>query len=198
MSCMQSISVGEIMKKLPFLTKLIFIWSLPFLMGLRSLEKVLPLDHRMNGASRLGIEQEIGSLAPQRRIDIDIMARTIYGEARGEKSDRALLAIGHVIMNRVGHKNWSNSPKTVVLEKAQFSCWNKNDPNCHFLQNATLDDVDFRRAYRAAIVTLNRTIDPTNGATHYHSVHLKKRPLWAKNNKVKPVGRFGNHLFYKV
>lgn len=184
-------------KNLPFLTKLIFICTLPFLMGLRFVGDVPPKTNKITGISRLHIEQEIESLDPQNRLHIDVMARTIYGEARGEKNDQALLAIGHVILNRVNHKNWSNSPKKVALEDAQFSCWNRSDPNCHFLKQVTLDDPHFRRAYRAAIMSLHRTIDPTKGATHYHSVHLKKKPIWAKSKNFKFVGRFGNHLFYK-
>jgi N-acetylmuramoyl-L-alanine amidase len=192
---------GLLLKKISFVRTIIFVCSLPILMGLRFIDAVT-ITHGvhtpLHGFSRYQIERDLGALSPKTRKHIDTMARTIYGEARGEKDDQALLAVAHVILNRAAHKNWGDSPKKVALERAQFSCWNANDPNCQLLGQLTLEDPHFRRAYRAAIVAMQRTEDPTNGATHYHSVHLKRKPKWAKNRNFKSVGRFGNHAFYRA
>lgn len=58
--------------------------------------------------------------------DIDILARTIYGEARGEKT-AGKKAVACVIMNRYKAKKWF-SGKTIAetcQKPWQFSCWNK-------------------------------------------------------------------------
>ncbi len=143
------------------------------------------------------IQYDLWMFSPSKRQSIDIMARTIYGEARGEKTTRALLAIAHVILNRVEHKNWGQTAKDVIQQPLQFSCWNTNDPNRDIIQNVTLENPEFRRAYRVAIMAIQRKIDPTKGATHYHSKHMKKKPLWAKTKALNPTGQFGNHVFYK-
>ena len=70
--------------------------------------------------------------------DIDILARTIYGEARGEKT-AGKKAVACVIMNRYKAKKWF-SGKTIAetcQKPWQFSCWNKNDPNRQKIMNAT-------------------------------------------------------------
>lgn len=189
-----------IMRRQSFVTKLIFICALPFLVGLRFIDDLgvtQKQSHTLCGFSRFQIEQDIAAFSPKERKHLDTMARTIYGEARGENDDHALLAVAHVILNRTEHKNWGTSPKKVVLEPSQFSCWNQRDPNRPLLECITLDDPHFRRAYRAAIVALKRSDDFTNGATHYHSIYLKRKPKWAKNKNFKPIGQFGRHEFYK-
>jgi len=61
--------------------------------------------------------------------NVEYMARTLWGEARGE-SEEGQVAVGHVIKNRVEKKTWyGKTIKDVCLKKWQFSCWNENDPN---------------------------------------------------------------------
>lgn len=59
---------------------------------------------------------------------IDYMARTAWGEARGEGS-RGMQAVINVIMNRVRAGSWYGAtPKEVCTKKSQFSVWNKKRP----------------------------------------------------------------------
>ena len=60
--------------------------------------------------------------------DVDILARTIYGEARGE-TDEGKRAVGLCILNRYKSKKWfsANTIAEVCQKPLQFSCWNKND-----------------------------------------------------------------------
>ena len=66
--------------------------------------------------------------------ETDILARTIYGEARGE-SISGMEAVASVVLNRVAFANrrgrfwWGNSIAEVCRAPKQFSCWNRNDPN---------------------------------------------------------------------
>jgi N-acetylmuramoyl-L-alanine amidase len=129
----------------------------------------------------------------------DVLARTLYGEARGEKV-RGLEAVASVIINRVekaisrGGYWWGSDVESVCLKKWQFSCWNVNDPNRVKLMKVTRSNKVFatckRVAQRALAGCLN---DLTNGATHYHVKGL--RPAWSRNQV--PCAEIGNHLFYK-
>src|SRR3546814_5919032 len=65
---------------------------------------------------------------------IDVLARTVWGEARGE-SVRGMEAVASVVVNRVrraiarGGYWWGNDVVGVCLKPCQFSCWNDGDPN---------------------------------------------------------------------
>ncbi len=132
--------------------------------------------------------------------EIEIMAKTIYGEARGEYYHkngglRALEAIGHVIMNRSFAKSIPIS--SVCLQPWQFSCWNKGDPNREIIENVTLDDPIYRICFVIAKrIACEELDDITGGATHYYSTSLRRPPYWAKNQK--PTIKIGRHLFFKI
>lgn len=132
--------------------------------------------------------------------DLDIMARTIYGEARGE-SQIGRIAVGWVIRNRaemdLGNDGlpdwWGEGIKGVCQRPWQFSCWNQNDPNRAKLLTVTHKDAAFKACLTAARdVLLGSMADPTGGATHYHTASVA--PPWAKGLKHTTVGR---HRFYK-
>lgn len=125
--------------------------------------------------------------------DIDILARTIYGEARGE-SEEGQIAVACVIMNRYKSKKWF-SGRTIAetcLKARQFSCWNADDPNCAKIKQVgpTVLKPYFKLA--ESIIT-GAQGDITNGATHYHTKAIM--PLWARNKK--PCATIGAHVFYK-
>ena len=63
-------------------------------------------------------------------VDAEILtlARTLYGEARGEPRE-GIEAVANVILNRVLSNRYPNTIAKVCLQRLQFSCWNDNDPN---------------------------------------------------------------------
>ena len=130
--------------------------------------------------------------------EIEIMAKTIYGEARGEykkEGIKALEAVGHVIMNRSLSSSLPVSSE--CLKPKQFSCWNPGDPNRKVTENATLSDPVYRICYIVAKrIICGEVDDITGGANHYYSRHLKKIPYWAKG-KISTV-QIGNHIFFKL
>ena len=130
--------------------------------------------------------------------EIEIMAKTIYGEARGvyKKSGvNALAAVGHVIMNR--SLAGSIPVSSVCLQPKQFSCWNPCDPNRKIIENATLSDPVYRICFVVAKQILCGEIyDITGGANHYYSRYMKKIPYWAEGKK--PTAKIGNHIFFKL
>ena len=88
--------------------------------------------------------------------DIDILARTIFGEARGEYNRpdggiAALIVIANVVMNRLKQGGWFGSTiKEVCLKPWQFSCWNKNDPNLALLQETNVSNPIFKVCQQVA------------------------------------------------
>lgn len=124
--------------------------------------------------------------------DIDILARTIYGEARGEKTV-GKKAVACVIMNRYKSKKWF-AGKTIAetcQKPWQFSCWNKNDPNRQKIMNASA--VELGECLTIAEKFVNgEEKDFLCGACHYHTLNVK--PNWAEGKKADFM--IGHHLFY--
>lgn len=126
---------------------------------------------------------------------IDVLARTIWGEARGEGT-AGMQAVANVIVNRAANPSWWGGNIMQVCRKPyQFSCWNEGDLNRVQLKVLTAKDLYFatalRIARRAAYGLLE---DITHSADHYHAAGIT--PGWAKGQT--PVAVIGNHIFYKL
>lgn len=133
--------------------------------------------------------------------DCDVLARTLYGEARGEyhRVDGgigSLLAVAHVIKNRALKGGWfGSSIHDVCLKPKQFSCWNVGDPNRAIVMNVTQDDGVFAQCLVVAEKTLNNAWpDITKGSDHYHATYVL--PFWAVGKT--PRFSMGRHLFYQL
>ena len=124
---------------------------------------------------------------------IDIMARTIYGEARGEEEE-GQIAVGNVIKNRVKKKTrYGRNIKDVCLKAWQFSCWNHKDPNFKIISSLDRRNKTFVKLLATAEQILNNDVkDNTKRSTHYHTSAIK--PKWSKG--LTPIVTIGNHLFY--
>lgn len=132
--------------------------------------------------------------------DINICARTLYGEARGEYKTygpAALIAVANVIMNRLKRKGkYGNTLTEVCLKPRQFSCWNENDPNRMLIQQEALETDPL---FNICLVIVRKVVaglwpDLTRGSDHYHSFAVK--PYWARSGKIKL--HLGRHIFYKL
>jgi spore germination cell wall hydrolase CwlJ-like protein len=132
--------------------------------------------------------------------DRDILARTLWGEARGE-SLAGQIAAAWTIRNRVDDgktKSWWGEGYAGVCQKpCQFSCWNKSDPNYAYLSGAK--PIPFRELAQARIaadqVIDGKVTDPTGGATHYYATTMPKAPDWAA--KATQTLKLGHHIFFK-
>lgn len=126
--------------------------------------------------------------------DLEVLARTIWGEARGEKKE-GMAAVASVILNRTRKGGWFGETITQVCKKPwQFSCWNQDDPNCQKM----LEITDMDPQYAQALIIAQKAVDgelpdSTGGATHYHE--YKILPKWAES--MKKTTQIGNHIFYK-
>lgn len=128
--------------------------------------------------------------------DVDIMARTIMGEARGE-SEEGKIAVGWVIKNRVNAGKWFSGDVYEVCRKPyQFSCWNQGDPSRVVILAARTGDPVFDECIDVARRVLSGSVpDPTGVATHYYANYISK-PAWADSPAIFTV-KIGVHLFYK-
>jgi spore germination cell wall hydrolase CwlJ-like protein len=131
---------------------------------------------------------------PQTLDEIDVLTRTVYGEAREESQD-GQVAVAWVIRNRVakGRAYLGKTIKDVCLKSYQFSCWNYDDPNQDLPLNFKKTSAEYQIILEVVKQVLDGTcIDNTQGSTHYHNKNVS--PSWA-NSKI-PVVTIGNYVFY--
>jgi len=129
------------------------------------------------------------------------MAVAIYFEARAEPL-AGQLAVANVVINRVMDDRYPDNVCEVVTQgklgsktssivrrdKCQFSFY------CDGKSDVPTDESAFRHSIDVASNILGGVwIDPTEGATHYHSIDV--HPRWAKS-KTRVV-RIENHIFYR-
>ncbi len=131
--------------------------------------------------------------------DLDILARTLYGEACGEYRHTgiaSLIAIGNVIVNRLEQGRFGKTIADVCLAHSQFSCWNKDSPLYPVISgDGITGNMIFHICQDVARgVTILGWPDLTKGSDHYHADYCK--PVWADPSKLKVA--LGRHLFYQL
>ncbi len=137
---------------------------------------------------------------PSTPVDADTLARTLWGEARGE-GEAGMRAVAFVVLNRAARRTyWGATVGAVCRKPYQFSCWNATDPNLYKVLTVTPNDPQFRQALDIAVALLADArglvpaADPTGGATHYHARGLPQLPRWAVGHTA--CARIGRHVFY--
>lgn len=137
-------------------------------------------------------------------FEIELAARTVFGEARGEQ-EPGRVAVAWVIRNRLeiarrkGGYWWGNTVAEICLRhdgqgRYQFSPWNPADPNYRPMTTARMEQEPLSGC--AAIVRGvfdGSRADPTGGAAHFHAAYLSPPPAWTHGFSGKAIGR---HLFY--
>lgn len=126
--------------------------------------------------------------------DKEILAKTVYLEARGEPTD-GWRGVAFVIMNRakLNKAYWGGRlVRDVCLKPYQFECWNPE-------QNHTIDDSSLYKRIKQItdlIYDKKDLDDPTSGSDHYNNPSIENPPPdWTKNcNKTVKIE---NHQFYK-
>jgi N-acetylmuramoyl-L-alanine amidase len=128
------------------------------------------------------------------------LARTMWGEARGEGPDGMML-VKNTIENRKnsgGKYNWPETSYEVAHQPYQFSVWNPNDPNRPKLLalDENSSDPQFQQALELATKPLPEHLEQFKDADHYHTT--KVQPSWSKSPKMRKLGKHGNHIFYST
>ena len=113
-------------------------------------------------------------------IDLHLLARVIYAEARGEPFE-GQVAVGAVLINRVKSPYFPNDLWSVVFKKGEFCT--VRDGQIWLQPDAT--------AYRAARLA-KAGWDPTNGALYFYNPG-KTTSAWIWSRTV--TTRIGRHVF---
>lgn len=128
--------------------------------------------------------------------DLDICARTVWAEARGEGFE-GMKAVAHVLLNRVrsqaGQFARDDTLASACLRHLQYSCWNLGDPNFDKMFDLAFDSGSFRAAWRATLEAIDED-DFTGGALHYYASTMPAPPPWAAGHT--PCFTLGKHIFF--
>lgn len=146
--------------------------------------------------------------APDPETDAVILAKTMFGEARGELPG-GIAAVGCVIRNRVMidlHDDskadwWGEGYRGVCLAPWQFSCWLMTDANFPLLSKLHADSPELRGFIKLAKeIIVGAVPDVTLRATHYHATHLPLPKSWITPGvpPPRPHIQIGRHLFYDL
>jgi N-acetylmuramoyl-L-alanine amidase len=141
--------------------------------------------------------------------DEQVLALTIYGEARGEPLE-GQVAVGAVIRNRLCTGRWGPTYRAVCLAKAQFSCWSAVGGAGEFSNNqVVLTQARLLVEGGVALPILRQChflaqgiasqalLDNTGRATHYltRDLYVHNPPAWAR--KLAVTDRIGAHVFLR-
>ena len=120
------------------------------------------------------------SSSPASSTDLNLLARVVYGEARGEPYT-GQVAVAAVVLNRVRSSSFPNSVAGVVYQSGAFDC--VSDGQINLTPNQS--------AYNAAKDALNGW-DPTYGCLFYYKPRTATSK-WMLSRTVKLS--IGNHAF---
>ena len=115
---------------------------------------------------------------------VDLLARLINGEARGEPY-KGQVAVGAVVMNRVKSSEFPDTISGVIYQKGQFSCVTDGQFNKAIDEDSTV--------YKAAREAMNGS-DPTNGCLFFYNPKTSKSK-WVFSRPI--VITIGKHRFAK-
>lgn len=118
------------------------------------------------------------------KSDLQLMARAINGEARGEPYE-GQVAVGAVILNRVRSSSFPNTIAGVIYEPGAFTAVADGQINVPIAEDSTV--------YKAAQDALNGW-DPTGGAIYYFNPDTATNKwIWSRP-LIKQIGK---HRFCK-
>ena len=128
--------------------------------------------------------ENISYAASSGTYDIQLMARAINGEARGEPYE-GQVAVGAVILNRVKDSKFPNSISGVIYQPGAFTAVSDGQINQPIKEGTTV--------YKAAQDAKNGW-DPTGGCIYYFNPQTATNKwIWSRPH-VKTIGK---HRFCK-
>lgn len=145
------------------------------------------------------LSQSEAKMSEKKQLDAaSVLAKTAWGEARGETDLNSPLGVIFSILNRQkGHKSgktlWS-----IVNEPNQYAAWHASDPNRDDIRSFGPGHPMWEQYYTMARQALEGAIpDPTHGAEWYitEALHLKNPPGWIKN--LEQTSKHGSHVFFR-
>ena len=128
----------------------------------------------------MGIFESSSQSNSPNNANIDLLARIINGEARGEPYE-GQVAVGAVVLNRVDHPSFPNSISGVVYQKGAFTAVDDGQINAEM----------YASSHRAARDALNGW-DPTGGAIYYYNPKTATNK-WIRTREI--ICTIGKHVF---
>ena len=129
-------------------------------------------------------EQNASYAASSNTSDVQLMARAINGEARGEPYE-GQVAVGAVILNRVKSSQFPNTIAGVIYQSGAFTAVADGQINVPIAEGSTV--------YKAARDAMNGW-DPTGGCIYYFNPSTATNKwIWSRP-QVKTIGK---HIFCK-
>ena len=130
------------------------------------------------------INQNISYATSSNISDIQLMARAINGEARGEPYE-GQVAVGAVILNRVKSSQFPNTIAGVIYQSGAFTAVADGQINVPIEEGSSV--------YKAARDAMNGW-DPTGGCIYYFNPDTATNKwIWSRP-QVKTIGK---HIFCK-
>ena len=134
--------------------------------------------------SKNNSEQNISYASKSNTSDIQLMARAINGEARGEPYE-GQVAVGAVILNRVKDSRFPNSISGVIYQSGAFTAVADGQINAPIDEGSTV--------YKAAQDAMNGW-DPTGGCVYYFNPNTATNKwIWSRPHVIT----IGKHRFCK-
>ena len=130
------------------------------------------------------VKENVSYAASSSTSDIQLMARAINGEARGEPYE-GQVAVGAVILNRVKSSQFPNTIAGVIYQPGAFTAVADGQINAPIDENSTV--------YKAAQDAMNGW-DPTGGCIYYFNpATATNKWIWSRP-LIKTIGK---HRFCK-
>ena len=154
--------------------------------GSRTVEAVKKFQ-RNNGLTADGIcgSRTLSALgisggSSQSSVDVNLLARLISAEARGEPYT-GQVAVGAVVLNRMEHPSFPNTLSGVIYQAGAFTC----------ITDGQFNEPVADSAYRAARDAINGW-DPSGGAIYYFNPDTATRSwIWSR----PLICKIGKHRF---
>lgn len=132
--------------------------------------------------AKIGLPTSSSSSTSSYNSNVNLLARVINGEARGE-SYEGQVAIGAVVLNRVKHASFPNSISGVIYQQGAFTAVSDGQINASVYDSC----------YKAARDALNGW-DPTGGAIYYYNPQTATN-AWIRSRPI--IKTIGKHVFCK-
>lgn len=116
--------------------------------------------------------------------DIDLMAKLVYAESRGEPFE-GKIGVASVVLNRALNPSFPNSIKDVIFQRNAFSC----------VRNGEIIANPDESCYNAVLEAV-RGKDPTNEALYFYNPAIATCS-WMKSTEKRDTKTIGHHIFFK-
>lgn len=141
-------------------------------------------SNKANSQNNIQVFSQKGATLKITKADIDLMAKLVYCESRGEPFE-GKIAVASVVLNRVINPKFPNTIKEVIFQKNAFSC----------VQNGKIVAQPNKSCYDAVYEAI-RGKDPTNEALFFYNPDIATC-TWMKSTAKKDTKTIGNHTFFK-